>query len=214
MEHTFIPTETLLTALTEKVLPSYTNEELAKMTYDFRHKNWTSQGTYIYVKHSPFTKSQQNTLRGLIEEKLYDKFMEVYEFYHEQLTDEILENYEFDSEVDTDEYYEELDSYMEETQSLNNPFIHFCLMCVELLETYVNDVYENGETELQNEVDEIVDEMNLSDDYGWVFNEKDDEDGVVYTFDFDYDTLTYQLWLENKKVSVVEFKENLEKKFL
>jgi hypothetical protein len=125
--------------LTTEILPSYSTEELAKMSYVFRERNWTSQGTCVYLKWSIFSQEEQNEMRQLIMDNVGNVMDEVFYEYDTILHDEIVDEWDLTEElegveVDSDEYYEIIESIKEDTYSLNPFHIHFCLMCVDLIE--------------------------------------------------------------------------------
>ena len=130
--------------LTTEILPSYSTEELAEMSYVFRERNWTSQGTYVYLKWSIISKEEQNEMRKDIMDKLDDVMNEVFYEYDTILHDEIVNEWDLTEEldgveVDSDEYYEIIDEIKQDTYSLNPFHIHFCLMCIDLIEKSLED---------------------------------------------------------------------------
>lgn len=213
MEFNYIPTPDLTKILQEKVFPSYTDEQLGSMSFQYREKNWTCMGSYIYAHYSKFTKSQQDTIRENVKMDLMDKWSNVEPQYLDLLTQQVLEIEDFsDVEEGSEEYYELLDDYINDTAYLNDPFLHFQLMCIDLLEDYFSKLEQEGQSILQDQVDEVVKELGLNDEYDYIYGD-DDEEGVGYCFDFNYDDLRYDLWVDNEKMTMDELKEFLQKKF-
>ena len=85
-------------------------------------------------------------------------------------------------------------------------------MCIDLLEDYFSKLEQEGQSILQDQVDEVVKELGLNDEYDYIYGD-DDEEGVGYCFDFNYDDLRYDLWVDNEKMTMDELKEFLQKKF-
>jgi len=130
--------------LINEILPKYSTEELAEMSYVFRERNWTSQGTYVYLKWSIFDEEEQNEMRELMINELEDIMDEVFYEYDTILHDEIVNEWDLTEEldgveIDSDEYYEIIEWIKEDTYSLNPYYIHFCLMCIDLIEKSLVD---------------------------------------------------------------------------
>lgn len=215
MEYTYLNPETLVENLIEKVLPSHTTEELAQKAYAFRGKNWTSQGTYAYVKFSPFTKEQQDEMKDLLKSKVMEKFDDIYPEYESLLWDEITTEWDLTEELEgveeeSDEYYDIIHDCMESTTEINPPYFHFMLACIELMEEYASNVFHD---EYQQEgIEELVEEMGLTDEGGYIYNEEDEDNGVSYFIDFDYDKMENVIYDEdNEVITLDELKKRLEK---
>jgi hypothetical protein len=85
------------------------------------------------------TVEEQHEMRQLIMDNLGNVMDEVFYEYDTILHDEIVDEWDLTEElegveVDSDEYYEIIESIKEDTYSLNPFHIHFCLMCVDLIE--------------------------------------------------------------------------------
>lgn len=218
MEYTYLNTKTLVENLIEKVLPSLTTEELSQKSFAFREKNWTSQGTYAYVNYSNFTQSQQDEMRDLLKSKVMDKFFDdIYPEYETLLFNEITTEWDLTEELEgveeeSDEYYEIIQDCIESTTGLNPPLFHFMLACIELMEEYASNVFHDEFQQVG--IDELVEEMGLTDDGGYIYNEEDeDEDnGVSYVIDFDYDKMENVIYdVDSQVITLEELKKRLEK---
>ena len=223
MEYTYLHTETLLENLIKLVLPSHTTEDLAERAFAFREKNWTSQGTYAYVKYSSFTKEQQDEMRELlmsnvsIDEKFFD---EIYPEYDSLLRDEITTEWDLTEElegveIDSDEYYNIIDECVESTTEINSPRFHFILACIELMEESASNLF--NDEGLQTEIDDLVSKNGLIDDYGYIYNadndEDDDENDVNYTIEFDYDKMENVIYDNHNQeiITLDELEKRIEK---
>ena len=141
-------TEELVETFTQKVLPTYSIEEWAQMAYKFRKRNWTSQGTYIYLKWSPLSKETQDELMTLLERnEISDLQDEIYPDYYELLWEEITTEWDLTDELqgiekDTDEYYNIIHELVVDTMDINPPQHHLILAIMDKIEDYYNE-YQN-----------------------------------------------------------------------
>ena len=216
MEYTYLNPATLVENLIEKVLPSLTTEELTQKSYAFRERNWTSQGTYAYVKYSNFTKSQQDEMRDLLKSKEKGKFFDdIYPEYESLLWNEITTEWDLTEELqgveeESDEYYEIIQDCIESTTEINSPHFHFMLACIELMEEYASNVFHDEFQQVG--IDELVEEMGLTDDGGYIYNEEDEDNGVSYVIDFDYDKMENVIYdVDSEVITLDELKKRLEK---
>ena len=215
MEYAYLEPSTLVEKLVELVLPSHTTEDLAKRAFAFRERNWTSQGTYAYVKSSSFSKVQQDEMKDLLKSVRFENYDDVYFEYENLLRQEILTEWDLTEELegveeDSDEYYDLIHECIGNTTEINCPFFHFILACIELMEEYASNVFHDEYT--QEGVNEMVEEMGLVDDYGFIYQGEDDETYVEYTIDFNYDKMENVIYdSENQEITLDELKEKLEK---
>ena len=141
-------TEKLVETFSQKVLLTYSIEEWAQMAYKFRKRNWTSQGTYIYLKWSPFSKETQDELMTLLERnEISDLQDEIYPHYYDLLWEEITTEWDLTDELqgiekDTDDYYNIIDGLIVDTMDINPPHHHLILAIMDKIEDYYNE-YQN-----------------------------------------------------------------------
>jgi hypothetical protein len=220
MDYEEIKTEQLIKILKNDIIPSLDMDDFAQSVFNFREKNWTCMGTYIYLKGSSLSEYDQKELMTLIKEDddLQDVFQdEVFHRYYDLLNQEVL-TWDFSEDEDlkdleegSDEYYEAFEDIITNDMDINTPSTMFNLACMEALENYFEGITDTA----QEFIDAKVSELKLNDFYTYIYN-TDDEDGVDYHTYYDYDKLkfTIQVLMDGsyKEVSEKEFVDILTKK--
>jgi hypothetical protein len=195
--------------------------DMVERMREYHHKNWTTMGTYVYKKPSRFPKEQQDELFKLI---VKDREMslvseEATVEYINTITEEYMEDPEVIKElkdegieVDTEEFYESVDGMIGDELSINPPQVLFNLMCVDLLEDYINLIKDDHVQEVEQQIEEMVNKLGLvSDNYG-IYETIESEDPILaYYLSFYEDTLSVRIVeLEDyEEMTVEEMKKML-----
>lgn len=220
MNYNDINPEQLIKILKNEIIPSVDKDDFAQSVFNFREENWTSMGTYIYLKGSSLEKENQKELMNLIneDEDLQGFFAnEVFYRYDDLLNEEVL-TWDLSEDLEgieegSEEYYDYIGETIADDMDINNPSTMFNLACMEALETY----FENITDTAQEFVDDKVSELELTDFYGFIYN-TDDEVGVDYYTSFDYENIKFTIAVlmdgEYKEVSENEFVNILTEKLL
>ena len=203
-------TDILLNILNDEVLPNLTNEELVNKMMSFRKRNFTSQGIYCYLLYSTSdNKIFQDDIRSKIKNRLGDmnnsfceKYNEIINDYYSFLSDIAEDEGWFDEEMEemgikndgSDLYYETFWDMFEESLELENPYTLLDLVMFELIMEYIDDELPQRESVLQDQIDEVIESLDLIDNFGYICVHEDDEKGLEYTIEFNYDTLEYDIY--------------------
>lgn len=222
MDYNDINPEQLIKILKNEIIPSLDNDAFAQSVFNFREKNWTCMGTYIYLKGSSLPEYDQKALLTLIkdDDDLDTLFCDEVLFRYNDLMWEEVSTWDLSDdedleglEVGSEEYDQEISNIIDDDMDINNVSTMFNLACMEALENYFEDITNTA----QEFVDAAVSEFQLTDLYEYIYN-TDDEVGVDYCTLYDYDNLkfTINVLMDDgyEEVSQGEFVDILMKKLL